>query len=194
MKIRIFLLFVLSSVLGANSYAFLMDLNLGIMQGSFSRATDQNISRSSNSLGLFANLGKPEANSGVLLGWSISAIRNTDKYQGILDQTTTSSDMGPAFRWQTQNQNKQIFSVTYAYGIIAKGNFTDITTSEELNGESHLIKLAIEAYLSEKFLIGFAINFYNANYKTSLVSSIQSSVSYTNNLTYPSLALSYNYY
>ena len=185
-------IFVLLSFLASNSHAFLIDLNAGIMQGGFSRTTEQNIGRSINSIGLFANLGRSENFSGFLLGWYMSSVRNTDSYQGVLDQTLTSSDMGPSFRWQYQS--KQIYSITYAYGIICKGNFSDSIVSEETNGESHLIKLSIESNLGEKFLIGFALNQYTANYKTSLVNSVQSSVSYKNSSTFPSLSLSYNYF
>lgn len=173
----------------SNSFAVVADLNLGLAQGGFSRVTDQNVTRSINSFGIFANLGKPDANSGFLLGWYMSAIKNSDAFPGVIDQTLTSSDMGPSFRWQTLN--RQIFSVTYAYGIICKGNFSDSTVSEEINGESHLLKLAIESNLSERFVIGIAVNLYTANYKTSLINSVQSSVSYKNNWTYPSISLSY---
>lgn len=172
-----------------NCLAVVADLNLGLIQGGLSRATEQNVTRSINSAGVFANLGKSDATSGFLLGWYMSSVRNTDSFPGLIDQTMTSSDMGPAFRWQTQS--RQTFSVTYAYGIISKGKFTDTSISEELGGESHLLKLAIEANLSEKFLLGLALNTYTANYKTSLVSSVQSSVSYKNSWTYPSLSLSY---
>lgn len=174
------------------SKAIVADLNLGLLQGGFSRAADQNVGRSYNSAGIFANLGKAESDSGFLLGWYMSSIRNTEVFQGVLDQTLTSSDMGPAFRWQIQN--KQIFSITFAYGIICKGNFSDLLGTEEINGESYLIKMAMETYLTERFLLGIALNSYSANYKTSLVGSIQSSVGYKNSWTYPSISLSYRYY
>lgn len=185
-SIALFLLLVLSA---PSSFAVVADLNLGIAQGGLAKSTDQNISRSINSMGIFANLGKSDATSGWLLGWYMSSVNNSDAFPGILNQTLTSSDMGPAFRWQTQA--RQIFSVTYAYGIICKGNFNDATVTEELNGESHLLKMGLETNLSDRFLIGFALNYYTANYKTSLVSSVQSGVSYKNTWTYPSISLSY---
>lgn len=183
------LTFILLILAVSSSFAVVADLNLGIAQGGFAKGTDQNISRSINSLGVFANLGKSDATSGWLLGWYMSSVNNSDAFQGVLNQTLTSSDMGPSFRWQTQA--RQIFSVTYAYGIICKGNFSDATVTEELNGESHLLKMAIETNLSDRFLIGLALNYYAATYKTSLISSVQSSVSYKNTWTYPSISLSY---
>ncbi len=185
-----FFIFILLLAGVSKSFAVVADLNLGIAQGSFSRATDQSVARSINSVGIFANLGKSDASSGYLLGWYMSTIRNTETFQGVLDQTLTSSDMGPCFRWQIQN--RQNFSITYAYGIISKGSFSNGTVTEDINGESHLLKFAIESNLSDRILIGLALNFYSANYKTSLVSSVQSNVSYTNGWTYPSISLSYH--
>lgn len=183
------LIFIFALIVSGNTFAIVADLNLGVVQGGFSRSTDQSISRSINSIGIFANLGKSDATSGFLLGWYMSGINNTDNYSGVLNQTLSSSDMGPSFRWQTTS--RQVFSVTYAYGIISKGSFNDGTTTEEIAGESHLLKLAMESNISDRILIGLALNYYTAGYKTSLVSSVQTGVSYKNAWTYPSISLSY---
>ena len=182
-------IFVLILVFFQTSYAVVADMNLGLIQGGLSRATDQNIGRSINSLGIFANLGKTDASTGYLLGWYMSSVKSTDSFAGVIEQTLNSGDMGPAFRWQTTA--RQTFSFTYAYGIISKGNFSDGSVTEEINGESHLLKFAIESNVSDRFLVGLALNLYTANYKTSLVNSVQSSVGYKNNWTYPSLSVSF---
>lgn len=184
------LIFILLLINAGKSYAVMTDLNLGIAQGGFVRTTDQSVARSLNSIGIYANLGKSDAASGFLMGWYMTSIRNTNSFQGVLDQTLVSSDMGPSFRWQIQS--KQLFSITYAYGIICRGNYSDGTVDEKINGESHLIKFAMESYISEKFLIGIALNLYSANYKTSVINTVESSVDYKNSWTYPSLILSFH--
>jgi hypothetical protein len=189
MKYLVLILVLIS--LATQAQAFLLDLNSGIMQGSTSHNTDQSSSRSFNSLGLFANLGKSESPTGILLGWYVLSLSNTDKFPATVDQTLSSTDMGPAVRWQIDKH--QIFSLTYAYGIICKGKYKDATTDESLTGESHFIKLAAEPEIAEHIFLGAAINYYTSNYKTSLVNSVQTNVSYKNTWIYPSISFSFRY-
>lgn len=177
--------------LSFSAKAFLFDLNSGILQGSLNRSTDQSTSRSLNSLGLFAHLGKSENSSGLLLGWYVLSVSNKDSLPPSIDQTLTSTDMGPAVRWQIDKH--QIFSLTYAYGIICKGQYKDNSIDEKLVGESHFVKLAAEPEVTEHFFIGGAINYYTSSYKTSTVNSVQSDVNYKNTWIYPSISFSFRY-
>lgn len=172
-------------------HAILIDLNSGILQGSFNRTTDISNSRSINSVGIYANLGKSDGGYIFFLGWNISTLNNQDNFQGVLNQKITSSDMGPAFRWQIDR--RQLFSLTYAYGIICKGVYDDTLVTENLTGESHHLKFSIEPEIFEHFFIGVGINYYSSNYKTVIINSVQSEINYKNSLMYPSLSLSYRY-
>lgn len=184
------LIFILFLIFAVNSYALVAELNLGISQSAFTRTTDQNVGRSINSVGIYANLGKSDSAKGFLMGWYVSSITNTNNFAGVLDQTLTSSDMGPSFRWHINS--KLLSSITYTYGIICKGNYSDGSVDEKLDGTSHFIKFEIiESYISEKFLIGLALNYYTASYKSSVISAVQSDIDYKNTWTYPSLTLSY---
>ncbi len=172
-------------------HAVVLDLNLGILQGSFDRDTLQTNARLINSVGMFANLSKAESNLGINLGWYITAISIKESYPSSINQTLTSNDMGPAVRWQIDKHNR--FSLTFVYGVICKGQYSDGVVDESLTGESYLFKFAFEPELSERYFIGGAINYYAANYKIKIINSVQSDISYKNTLIYPSLSFSYKY-
>lgn len=177
--------------LAQNSQAFLLDINSGILQGGFTRTTDQSSSRLVNSLGVFANLSKSDTGAGVNLGWYILSVTNKDVYPATINQTLTSSDMGPAVRWQFDKRRQ--LSLTLAYGIICKGNYTDDSVNENLSGTSYFLKFAFEPEFAERYYIGVALNYYAANYTSMLVGSAQSDISYKNTWIYPSLSFSYRY-
>ncbi len=181
----------LALVLTPTVQAFVLDLNSGILQGRFDRNTTQTNAIAINSVGLFANLSKSESNLGVNLGWYVTAVSIKESYPTSSSYTLTSNDMGPAVRWQIGKNNT--FSLTFVYGLIYKGNYGDGAVDESLTGESYLVKFAFEPALSERYFIGAGINYYAANYKTSIVNSVQNEVSYKNMLIYPSLSFSYRY-
>lgn len=183
-------IFVLLFFIQIQVFGFMADLNLNLDQSTFSQASDTASSHSMNSIILYANLGKNDSKAGSYLGWYMSSLSSKQSIAGGSETSLTSSDMGPAFRWQSGNQ---IISVTLAYAVVCKGKFSDGTTDEELNGESQLIKIAFEPPISESFSVGVGLNYYSATYKTSVQNSTQSDVNYKNSKIYPSLSLSYKY-
>ncbi len=189
MRILFSIFFILTSLQSAN--AFLIDINSGILQGSFNRASEQTNSKSANSLGLYANLANSDSNLGLNIGWFMLSISNKESFPPTTNQTLTSNDMGPALRWQIDKGKK--YSLTLAYGIICKGNFNDGTTDESLNGESYLLKFAVEPEIADRYFMGIGLNYYVASYKTRVVSSIQSDAGYKNTQIFPSLSFSYRY-
>lgn len=184
-KIFIFLFFI-----HAHAFGFLADLNLNLDQSTFSQASETSSSQSMNSLILYANLSKNESKAGSYLGWYMSSVSSKQSIAGGDETSVTSSDMGPAFRWQSGNQ---IISITLAYAVVCKGKFSDSVVNEDISGESQFIKLAIEPPINEKFSVGVGLNYYSATYKTSVQNSTQSDVNYKNSKIYPSLSLSFKY-
>lgn len=188
LKILAFFLMLLTT---QNAGAFLLDVNSGLLQQNFDHSGEQTNSKSVNSLGLFANLSNSDGNQGVNIGWYMLAVSSKENFPPNVNQSLTSSDMGPAVRLQIDRQKR--FSLTLAYGIICKGNFNDGLTDESLTGESYLLKFAIEPEIADRYFIGVGLNYYVANYKTRVISSVQSDVSYKNTLIFPSLSFSYRY-
>lgn len=178
-------------LLSQNAGAFLLDLNLGLTQGSFDRSGEQTSSKANNALGLFANLSNSESSLGFNIGWYILSVSNKESFPPTINQSLTSNDMGPAIRWQIDRQKR--FSLTLAYGIICKGNYDDGIVNENLSGESYLLKFAFEPEIAERYFLGVALNYYVANYKTLVLNSVQSDVAYKNSLFFPSLSFSYRY-
>ncbi|MEK6628175.1 MAG: hypothetical protein AABY53_06080 [Bdellovibrionota bacterium] len=187
---KFYIIFIISFSL-QSAQAFLLDINSGILQGSFNRASEQSNSKSVNSLGLYANLANSDSNLGVNIGWFILLVSNKENYPPTVSQTLSSNDMGPALRWQIDRGKK--YSLTLAYGIICKGNFNDGVTEESLSGESYLLKFAIEPEIADRYFVGVGLNYYVASYKTRIVTSIQSDAGYKNTVIFPSLSFSYRY-
>ena len=189
--LNIYLTFILIQILSQNANALLFDLNLGVLQGSFDHSGEQINSKSVNSLGLFSNLSNSESMLGINIGWYMLAVTSKEVFPPTVNQSLTSNDMGPAIRWQIDRQKR--FSLTMAYGIICRGSYSNGIVDESLTGESYLLKFAIEPEFSDKYFIGFGLNYYVANYKTLVLNSVQSNVSYKNSLFFPSLSFSYRY-
>jgi hypothetical protein len=174
------------------NHAALIDLNFGLTTKSLSTTYDSKISYSNNALAFYANLGRSEASSGVMLGWNFSSLSHKENISGFIDQTVTSTDTGPAFRIYKQ-RDYLMFSLGLAYGIVCKGKYVTSTVDEEISGESYMLKATMETRLGEKFWLGFSLNMFNANYKISVVNSVQSDVSYKNTWTYPAFSLGYQF-
>lgn len=188
---RLAFYFCLISILTRNANAFLIDLNLNYFQGTFSQATKQTNFSAINSIGLFADLKKTGSGAGLYIGWSISMLSQKEVSPPDLDQNLSSNDMGPSVRWQIDK--RRLFSLTTVYNIICKGSLNDGSTNKILNGESYLVKLAIEPAINETLYVGVAVNYYGAFYKTLTVSSNQTTINYNNTWFYPSISLSYRY-
>jgi len=184
-----FIFFILISF-HISAFGFLADLNLNLDQGGFNPGNENKSVQSLNLLGLFANLGKSESNAAVYLGWFITNLKSVQSIAGGPAATLISTDMGPAIRWQI---TPQLISLSYFYGIICKGNYTDGLTNEDISGESHLLKFSLEPGLSDRYFVGIGLNYYVSNYKTSVQNNIQSAVAYKNTKIFPSLAFSFRY-
>lgn len=183
--------FILVFAVSLQSHAVLLDIGSGIFQGSFEHTSEQTNSKSQNAFGVFANLSNATNYVGVNIGWYMFSFSSKENFPSAIDHSLSSNDMGPALRWQIDKQ--KLYSLTLAYGIICRGGYNDGSTDEALTGESYLLKFAVEPMVTERVFVGVGLNYYVANYKTSVVNSLQSEVSYKNTIFYPSLSFSYRY-
>ncbi len=151
---KLFTFFILFST---NAFGFMLDVNLNFDQSTLSHTVDTTSNQSINSLGFYANLSKNESKGGTYLGWYILNASSKQSVAGGSETSISSSDMGPAFRWQMGNQ---LVSITVAYAVICKGKFSDPVVSEDLSGEGQFIKLAVEPPINDKFSIGVGLNYY----------------------------------
>lgn len=178
-------------LIAGTAQAVLLDLNVGFSQGGYSAASEQSSSAMFSSFGIFAKLGKADSGAGISMGWAAVSLSTKDEFQGTIEQTVKSNDTGPAIRWQFDEA--QIFSLSYIYGLVCKGKSSNGVTEDTLEGDSQLIKFAIEPPLNRNFSIGFAINSYTANYKKIIINNLQSDVGYKNNWVYPSLSFAVHF-
>lgn len=174
----------------SSAHAVLFDLNMNLDQGGFDHTNNIKTDSSIYQLGIYSLLGKNEGKNAVYLGWNIVSYSSKQTETSGQDLSLTSSDMGPSFRWQVK---PQLFSLTYTYGIICKGKFSDTVVNEELNGTSHILKAAIEPQITDNYYLGFALTYYAASYKTSLQNSTQTDISSKSSKIYPSISMSFRY-
>jgi len=99
--------------------------------------------------------------------------------------------MGPMFRMHFDNHG--LYTMTVTYALFAKGSLEKSGVKETISGTSIHLKFAVEPQVTERFFIGFAVNYYSASYNKSTVSSTESDVSYKFQRTFPSFSLSYRY-
>ncbi len=183
-------LLILLTCFSFKAQAIVLELNSGIANASLTSASNSSNAISVNNFGIFASLTKGEG-AGVLLGWYISSVTNKVEVSGTVDQSLSSSDMGPVLRWQIDK--KKMFSISYAYHVLCKGTLTTNGSAEDLTGTSSLIKFAVEPELGDDFFIGVGLNMYSASYSISTVNSTQSSVGYSNSIMYPSISMAYRF-
>ena len=188
---KIFILMSLSLCLTLPVEAAYLDLNLGLSQKSLNTTYSSDVSYSNNAVAVYAQMGRGESSSGILLGWNFNSFSHHENVSGFIDQTITSTDMGPAVRLYLQKD--LVYSLAVAYGVVCKGKYKNNTVDETISGTSYLIKLGVEAKMSDHFLIGFSINDYAANYKTSVVNSLQTDVDYKDSWLYPAFSLAYQF-
>lgn len=173
------------------AFALLLDINSNVSLGNLTTSSAQTSNKMVNAFGVFANLSRKEASSRLQIGWYILSFSSKDYIPSVVNQTLDSSDMGPAVRWDIDKRG--FYSLTFAYGVICKGSLYDGSTTSSLSGVSYLVKASIEPQITDRLYIGGAINYYSATYDTSVVGSTQSTISYQNNLIYPSISLAYRY-
>lgn len=105
-------------------------------------------------------------------GWAVLGISQTSSTDGT-DTSYSSFDVGPALRWNIDKNG--IFSLTAAYGYIAKGTYSSGSTDETWEGTSLFGQFSVQAPLREdKFYIGLSLNYYAANYALKKVSGVES--------------------
>lgn len=173
------------------SYAWMVDLNADLSSEAITTASDQKTSAQFLSLGVLGDLGKSETMK-YYLGWGIisASSKNTNSTAGV-DQSFSTLDMGPTFR--VHFDKKGLYTGTLTYALFAKGTLVTGATSEAISGSSMHLKFAVEPEVTERFFIGFALNYYSATYTKSVLNSTESSVSYKVQRTFPSFSLSYRY-
>jgi len=123
------------------------------------------------------------------VGWSVFGISQTSS----VDTTTTaysSMDMGPALRWNIDRSG--IFSMTLAYGYLAKGTYSATGgTDEKWEGTSTFAQFATQIPMNDKFFIGVSLNYYGANYSQKTVSSVESTNDATKTWIFPMISMTW---
>lgn len=123
------------------------------------------------------------------MGWVFFGISQTSTAASV-DTTYTSLDMGPALRWNIDKGG--IFSLTAAYGYLAKGTYSSGSTEEDWEGTSLFGQFSIQAPISEeKLYIGLSINYYAANYTQKTVSNVESSTDTQKTWIFPMVSLTW---
>lgn len=107
------------------------------------------------------------------MGFAVLGISQTAK-TGTTETSYSSFDLGPAVRWNIDKN--RIFSLTLAYGYLAKASYSvDSGAAEKWEGTSLLGQFAVQAPIQDKFYVGLSLNYYSATYSKKVVSSVESS-------------------
>jgi hypothetical protein len=175
----------------ARSQAWMIDLDTDFATDAFTTAQEQKNSRTFFQLGMLGDINKGDSVSSYV-GWGVisAAAKDTNEKAGV-DQTFSTMDTGPLFRFGFGSRG--VYSVSLMYSLVAKGKLDQNGTSGDLTGSSYLFKFAIEPEVAEKIYVGFAMNYYAASYSKSVTSSVESDVSYKIQRTFPSISFSYRF-
>jgi hypothetical protein len=123
------------------------------------------------------------------LGWTVFGISRATS-DGAISGNYSSLDMGPQIRWNIDKAG--IYSVSAAYGYLAKGAYSSGSTSETWSGSSLWGQFAVQIPIrDDKFYIGLSLNYYSASYSKKVVSSVESSNSAQKSWIFPMLSLTW---
>ncbi|UXR65148.1 hypothetical protein EZJ49_02660 [Bdellovibrio bacteriovorus] len=118
-------------------------------------------------------------------GWNYSGISHTDK--DTATTTYSSVDTGPYLKWQFGRN--QLYSLSMAYNILSKGQFSDGTTTEEWTGTSMWFQFGVMPEVREGLHLGASLNYYLATYSKKTVSGVESNDSNSKSWIFPMLTL-----
>lgn len=99
--------------------------------------------------------------------------------------TLKSTDFGAQLLYYFRK--KKDFFMSVGYNILAKGQYSDGTTSSELTGSSYQACLGYVLELSESVSLGLKWNYINMAYSKSTVSGVSTDVTYSRTLIFPAL-------
>ncbi|HEY8272615.1 MAG TPA: hypothetical protein VIG33_17105 [Pseudobdellovibrionaceae bacterium] len=122
------------------------------------------------------------------VGWSVLGISQTSTLDGAT-ATYSSFDIGPALRWNIDKAG--IFSMTLAYGYLAKGQYNSGNTLETWTGSSYFGQFAVQAPIADKLYVGFSLNYYAAGYSKKVVDSVESSSTAQKNWIFPMISFTW---
>lgn len=182
---------VLLLLFAKNANAWIVDFNSDFVTETFNTTSDQKNSRQFFLLGALGDLGRYEKTR-FYMGWGvISAATKDENTSASIDQKFSTMDTGPMFR--INFGSRALYSTTLIYSLFTKGKLDNSGSSSDITGTSFLAKFAIEPEINENFRVGFAMNYYSAQYNKSVSNSVESDVSYKIQRMFPSISLSFGY-
>lgn len=120
------------------------------------------------------------------VGWNYSGFSQS---QTVSTTTTfTSTDMGLGIKWQVGRS--KLYNIGAAYNFLAKGVYSDGTTTENWEGTSFLLSFGVAPEVSERLFLGVSLNYYSATYTKKIVSSVESSASNSKSWIFPMFSIS----
>jgi len=123
------------------------------------------------------------------IGWSAFGISQSNTASSVTT-SYSSLDMGPVLRWNIDKAG--IYSVSAAYGYLARGAYSSGATDETWEGGSLFGQFAILAPIrDEKLNIGVSLNYYSANYTKKVVNKVESSNSAQKSWVFPMVTLTW---
>lgn len=179
-------LFLATSMLCSRAHAF-VELNTFYFSQAESTATTSNSSRTF----IEGTLGYRIDKAGqFLVGWGVASHSQSDS--GTASTSYSSFQMGPRFLWMIDRAKNWSFG--FAYYIVTKATYDSGAGSggETWKGTAMHFDAGYNLPVSDQFFVAIRLNYSMASYTEKLVgSTTYSTIGYTKNYIYPSLAAVY---
>ena len=123
-----------------------------------------------------------------LVGWGYAS--HSESTTGTTTTTYASTQMGPRFLWFIDK--KKAWSFGFAYYLVTSASYTASGSSETWKGTALHVDGGYNLPLGDDAYFAIRLNYSAASYSEKLVgSTTYSTISYTKNYIYPSLAIGY---
>lgn len=180
--LSLFTFLLVSPLAKAGLYASVDGLYLS---DSFTTATSASYSRTNYGFDLMVNV---DQNHYWYTGFHANQFAAQDSQSSTTTQLS-SLDMGPFVKWVVDR--RRVMVVGAGFNVISKGTYSTGSANSELTGTSLLGSLEIAPEVSENWHIGVKFSYYSIGYTKSTSTSSASDISYSRNLIFPSLVISF---
>lgn len=124
------------------------------------------------------------------IGWNVfsASFASTMEAEKV---NYSSTEMGPSFKYEFGSDQIYFFKGTYNLNI--ESTATIGTDAEKIQGSSFNVGFGVQPQIYDGVRLGISLNYYSGSHTKKVVSSVQSTVSYTNTWIYPSVNLGFQF-
>lgn len=124
------------------------------------------------------------------IGWNVFSSQFETSMESN-KSSYSSMDMGPSFKYEFGSD--QVYFLKGTYHLNIESTVKIGTSTEKIQGSSYVVGFGVQPQIYDGVRLGVSLNYYSGSHSKKVVSSVQSTVSYSNSWIYPSINLGFQF-